>query len=722
MLNKSIHRWFTLGLEEHSLQKDVISKYEIALAKENLIALQGYAKASILLFALVSIMKCCIYGIRVINILPGVIGIVIMTIVELILKEKRYTMRLSYCLTTCFNLSWYAFTAFFDIYVQPSQPGVSLCLSFVIMCSLFNSYPKDNIIGNFIVYFIVIILELIYAPIKVVEANACNILIAMIVGIFINQRNTYSNINKQIYTSMYKTAAKISILVSQFDIEQDSFNILQCPDYMTKVLLGNTKATITIDKIRQYFVSEEYQKDFFEFMNFHTLSKRFSEAEQLHFYFLDFRKKWCELILIEEKRISGKTRAGIAIVRDIDKEKRKEFECQEQLQKAVEESRKANEAKTNFLSRMSHDIRTPLNGIIGLLQINEVHSDDINLIQANQKKMMISANYLLSLINDVLQMSKLESGELVFAHEPMDLGQLAIDVVTIVQQRTNEQGITLEYEQSFGELKYPYVYGSPLHIRQIFLNIYGNAIKYNKAGGKVKTDFTYLGVKDGVVTYRWEISDTGIGMSKEFLKNIFEPFSQERTDARSVYNGTGLGMSIVKNLIDKMNGTIEVRSKEGVGSTFIITLSFEIASESEIIKPEQLDTQVSIRGLHLLIAEDNELNAEIAQMLFEDEGVSVEVVSDGEQAIDKFLKEPENTYDAILMDIMMPKVDGIIATKHIRKLNRKDAKTIPIIAMTANAFDEDAKECIEAGMNAHLSKPLELDKVITTIARCCKNK
>ena len=392
----------------------------------------------------------------------------------------------------------------------------------------------------------------------------------------------------------------------------------------------------------------------------------------------------------------------------------------EQLRDAVTQAEYANAAKTNFLSRMSHDIRTPLNGIIGLLEINELHADDLDLIRDNCRKMKVSANHLLSLINDVLQMSKLESGEVVLSAEPMNLRGLSEEVLTIVEQRAAEAGITLEYDRSKERVAYENVYGSPLHVRQIFLNIYSNCIKYNRVGGKVETSCVCLSVADGIVTYQWSIRDTGIGMSKEFVEHIFEPFSQESSDARSVYNGTGLGMSIVKNLVDKMHGTIEVTSEEGVGSLFVVTLPFRIAKEcTKVHKNVIAEQPAKIEGLRLMLVEDNDLNAEIAQTLLEDKGFVITRVNDGQQAIDLFEENPAGTFAAILMDVMMPVMDGITATRKIRELEREDAQTIPIIAMTANAFDEDAKRCMDAGMNAHLAKPLKMEQLMATLGMYC---
>ena len=391
------------------------------------------------------------------------------------------------------------------------------------------------------------------------------------------------------------------------------------------------------------------------------------------------------------------------------------------LQAAFDEMRIANRTKTEFLSRMSHDIRTPLNGIIGLLQVDETHFDDKALLLENHKKMQISANHLLSLINDVLQMSKLEEGTTVLTHERISLVELTRDIITIIVGRAEEAGIEWEYEKDKCIIPYPYIYGSPLHLRQIFLNIYSNCIKYNRPGGKITTRTDSLGEQDGKCIYRWTISDTGIGMSPDFVDHIFEPFTQEKQDAHSYYHGTGLGMTITKELVDRMGGSIAVTSQLGVGSTFVITLPFEIAPSPEQTPDAHAAPDISIAGCRLLLVEDNALNAEIAQILLTDEGATVTVVTDGKQAVEIVQNNPPDTFDAVLMDVMMPVMNGIDATKTIRSLNRPDAKTLPIIAMTANAFYEDAQKCLAAGMNAHLAKPLQIKKVKQTIAEWVKN-
>ena len=404
------------------------------------------------------------------------------------------------------------------------------------------------------------------------------------------------------------------------------------------------------------------------------------------------------------------------------RELQKKLEKQsKQLKEALKSAEQANQAKSDFLARMSHDIRTPLNGIIGLLQVDETHFDDKALLLENHKKMQISANHLLSLINDVLQMSKLEEGTTVLTHERISLVELTRDIITIIIGRAEEAGIEWEYEKDKSIIPYPYIYGSPLHLRQIFLNIYSNCIKYNRPGGKITTHTDSLGEQDGKCTYRWTISDTGIGMSPDFVDHIFEPFTQEKQDARSYYHGTGLGMTITKELVDRMGGSITVTSQLGVGSTFVITLPFEIAPSPEQTPDAHTAPDISIAGCRLLLVEDNALNAEIAQILLTDEGATVTVVTDGKQAVEIVQNNPPDTFDAVLMDVMMPVMNGIDAAKTIRSLNRPDAKTLPIIAMTANAFYEDAQKCLAAGMNAHLAKPLQIKKVKQTIAEWVKN-
>lgn len=406
-------------------------------------------------------------------------------------------------------------------------------------------------------------------------------------------------------------------------------------------------------------------------------------------------------------------------LRNVEALVEKERAQMEIMATAKREAERANAAKSNFLSRMSHDIRTPLNGIIGLLKINEDHFEDTQLVWDNQRKMKVAANHLLSLINDVLQMSKLEDDKVEITHECTDLGDISHQVGTIIHERAVEAGITLEVGAQ--ELPARYVYGSPLHLRQIFLNVYSNCIKYNKVGGTVTTNLQCLNNENGIITYRWIISDTGIGMSKEFLKHIFDPFVQAQNDARTEYQGIGLGMAIVKRLVEKMQGSIEISSTEGVGSTFVITIPFEIAKVPKSVFSDQNLPVMNLQDIHLMLVEDNGLNAEIAQTLLEDQGVKVTLAENGKRAVELFNENPAGTFDAILMDIMMPVMNGYDATKAIRASAHPDAQQIPIIAMTANAFKEDADQCLAVGMNEHLAKPLRIDEVVNAVSKFCRS-
>lgn len=390
-----------------------------------------------------------------------------------------------------------------------------------------------------------------------------------------------------------------------------------------------------------------------------------------------------------------------------------------QLQEALEKTKKAEAAKTEFLSHMSHDIRTPLNGIIGLLEINEKHADDRELVDSNRVKMRIAANHLLELISDVLDLSKMGDDNVKLSHEPFNVRDLAIDVLTITNMRATEAGIKISVDADENSLGVPYVYGSPLHLRQILLNIFSNAVKYNKPNGLVKCSVEELNRTEHLVTYCFVISDTGIGMSKEFLEHLFEPFTQEHSDARSTYLGTGLGMAIVKKLVEKMGGNIAVESEVGKGTTFRVTIPFEIASKEDFVSIEAKNC-ADLNGLNLLVVEDNDINLEIAEAILVDLGATVTTAKNGQEAVDEFLSCAPGTYDGILMDLMMPVMDGYEATAQIRTSFRAEGATIPIIAMTANAFEEDVQKCREAGMNAHISKPIDIQallKALSTIPR-----
>lgn len=389
---------------------------------------------------------------------------------------------------------------------------------------------------------------------------------------------------------------------------------------------------------------------------------------------------------------------------------------------ALESEKKANQSKSDFLSRMSHDMRTPLNGIIGLMDICMKHPEDRTLVDSSRLKARVAADHLLSLINDTLELSKLENEEVKLAKEDFYLPELLREVETIAQMRADEECITIHFMDEPYSIPYPNLIGSSLHVKQIFLNLITNSIKYNHKNGTVDCYLKEEKESDERVLVDVTIKDTGIGMSEDFLKNIFQPFVQADQGARSQYKGTGLGMAIVKELLERMGGTIQIDSVENQGTTIHVVIPFEIAEESAAVQEMSELPKENLSGRRILLVEDNELNREIAAFLLKDEGISVTEAEDGQQAVECFLKMPEGYYDAVLMDIMMPVMDGYQATREIRGSGKKDAEMIPIIAMTANAFAEDKRKTMEAGMDAHLSKPINVPELMDTIRKFCAGK
>lgn len=424
----------------------------------------------------------------------------------------------------------------------------------------------------------------------------------------------------------------------------------------------------------------------------------------------DGRRMWVRAAAKFRRDEQGIARSCVGVFVDIDDAVKNQARQQQALEQALERADRACKVKTDFLRRMSHDMRTPLNCILGLLELCERNRDDKALVEENHGKMRTAARHLLSLIDDTLQASKLGEGKLALVHEPVDFAHLQADVDDIMQLLAAEAGVIMEGRQVEGSIAYRYVLGNELYLRQIFLNIYSNCIKYNRPGGKVITHVTSSELPNGKVLLRWEITDTGIGMSPEFLKRVFEPFARESSVASTV-GGTGLGMPIVKQLIELMGGSIEISSELGEGSTFVICIPFDPAPA-----PRETE-QATLQGCRLLLVEDNDLNAEIAATILEGDGAYVSIVGDGAQAVEAFAANPAGTFDTILMDVAMPKMDGLAATRAIRALDRPDAATIPIIAMTGNAFQEDVQECLEAGMDAHIAKPIDVAKAERVITK-----
>lgn len=400
-------------------------------------------------------------------------------------------------------------------------------------------------------------------------------------------------------------------------------------------------------------------------------------------------------------------------------EQEKDEKYKAELLRAAKKAEAANEAKTEFLQRMSHDIRTPINGICGMINVADHYADNMEKQTECRAKIKKTSHLLLELINEVLDMSKLESDEVVLEEIPFNLNSISEEILGVIEHMAAEQNIRIIWEEK--EVTHWNLIGSPVHVKRILMNILSNAVKYNKENGYVYISCREIPSKQTAMpTLEFVCRDTGIGMTEAFQKRIFEPFAQEHAGSRTKFAGTGLGMPITKKLVEKMGGTISFESKEGTGTTFVIRIPFQIDADMKDRNETEEKTETSIQGLHVLLTEDNELNMEIAEFVLQNEGAVVTKAWNGQKAVDIFRKSRPGEFDAILMDIMMPVMNGYEAAKMIRSLDREDAKVIPIIAMTANAFTEDKMRAKEAGMDEHIAKPVDgklLVKVINELVK-----
>ena len=395
-------------------------------------------------------------------------------------------------------------------------------------------------------------------------------------------------------------------------------------------------------------------------------------------------------------------------------EQEKDEKYKAELLIAAKKAEAANEAKTEFLQRMSHDIRTPINGICGVLNVADHYADDMKKQTECRAKIKEASHLLLELVNDVLDMSKLESDEVILEEIPFNLSSIFREVFVVIEQIAAEQNIRIAWEKK--EIIHRNLIGSPGYVKRVMMNILSNAVKYNRENGHIYISCIEIpSEQSGMTTMEFVCRDTGIGMTEKFQKCVFEPFAQEHTGSRTKFAGTGLGMSISKKLVEKMGGTITFESEEGAGTTFVIRVPFKIDMDVDKSKEQKDLSEKTIKGLRILLAEDNELNMEIAEFMFQKEGAEVTKAWNGLEAVEIFEKSSPGEFDVILMDIMMPVMNGYKATKRIRSMNREDAKTIPIIAMTANAFTEDRLKAKEAGMDEHISKPVDGDLLVKVI-------
>lgn len=469
------------------------------------------------------------------------------------------------------------------------------------------------------------------------------------------------------------------------------------------------------------FVAEEYQEAFLKFADITTLPVRMKNEETIAMEYQMKDGNWHKLRFIEKKRDKdGNLTHVLCAIRSISDVKKKEQELLQQ----VAEARKDAALKSRFLSNMSHDIRTPINGIIGMTELADRYPDNPEMQKKCREKLLESARHLVSMVNDILDMNKLETEQFVENDIPFNLAAVLDRVNTDQQMQAGKKKIDYVVDWEKSELNHMYLTGNPVYIEKLLTVITDNAVKFTKPGGNVSVWCREISEDDERAFYEFGCSDNGIGMSEEFAGHAFEMFSQENKTSRTQYEGTGLGLAIAKKITERLGGTIEIKSKKSCGTTVTMTIPFKTGVQNLMQYTENVNTEstedIPLEGLHALIAEDNELNLEIAKLMLEETGICVECAADGKEAVAKFEESEPGYYDVIFMDIMMPYMNGWDATRKIRTLQRPDADKIPIIAMSANAFAEDIINSHISGMNWHLTKPIDADKLMTALKECIR--
>lgn len=515
------------------------------------------------------------------------------------------------------------------------------------------------------------------------------------------------------------SVSRLYFSIYRIDIEKDFYEEISSNSRIHRLTGHEGKAQRKLNKLCDSIVTKEYCASVRQFFNLSTLAERLADTDTIEMDYHANDGNWYEARFIEKKRDdNGKVTHVLYVTRIVSKQKQQELE-QEQLKIAYEAAERANEAKTAFLFNMSHDIRTPMNAILGYTKLIKKEITDPKLLHY-QEMIEKSGNLLLSIINNVLDMSRIESGKMELDINYSRAGVITSEICDVFAEDIKKKNLTLKRVVN---VQHEHIMMDKIKVQEIFMNLISNAVKYTPPGGTITITIDEIPCdKEGYVTFKSCVADNGIGMSEEFLPHIFDSFSRERNTTLGGVIGTGLGMSIVKSLVDLMEGTIEVESKIGEGSRFTVILQHKLADEKYYEKRKAADvkTDMNFSGKHILLAEDNDLNAEIATAMLVDMGFVVDRAKDGVICINRIEHMPSGTYDLILMDIQMPNMDGYKATKIIRKLPDSKKAGIPIVAMTANAFDEDKREAFAAGMNGHIAKPIDTEKIQYVLSEVIK--
>ena len=543
-------------------------------------------------------------------------------------------------------------------------------------------------------------------------------LIIIVIGWFYSKQKAHHNDEISRQYEIIDAISHIYSLTALINLKTKHYELLKCPPALDHVAKNGPLDTQFCKKIIGY-VDESFRTDYRSFLDTETLPERLAGAEYVEYEYRDRAGEWLnDKLIAYGKDKDGRVDSVVFVRKSINAQKKTELEYQAKLETAIRNEQKANQSKTDFLHRMSHDIRTPIHVILGMLEIESRNPTDTELLTSCRIKVKTAADYLLELVNDILTLSKADrknGGDM--TTEVFRLSEEVRKLYLIaVEQSKAYDSVTLEPPRFSGEDK-PLI-GEPLYLRQIMINIITNAIRYRKKGGTVRFLVSQNPVRnrDGYAEVHFVCEDNGIGMSKEFQKSMFEPFAQENAGSVSRFGGVGLGLSIVQKLVNSRNGTIEVDSEQGRGTRFEIKIPYPYADAPDAAEP-QADNPASLAGLTLLIVEDNELNMEIAEFMVTDAGGKIIKAFDGRQAVEKFAASAVGEIDVILTDVMMPEMDGLEETRRIRTLDRPDAGTVPVIAMTANLFEEDIREYTDAGMTGILPKPLNISQLIETVAK-----
>ena len=711
-LVERIAAWDNLGYTDED-----VTRYMDDAARDNLRAVAFYSGIGVFALAAVLVLRCISDSAPNMLVALYAVGIVLSGGLwygagHAADREKHISRAANVC-GLLFSVLWYTLTMYIDIVHSPDAHSVILCLAFFAMPVMVDVLPIQNVIASGAALICAYMLELRFMTMEMRMNDVAHLLVSAALGIVVAWGKTRSKIGSLRYLDMYQTMSSLCEITAQINLRSNTFIILQAPNKVRRVAQPGMSADDIIHKIGEILVSGEYSEGFYKFLDRSTMAKRLKSAPNCEWVYMDRHGVWHQLILLPRTVEDGVVSSVVVVSRNVSTQKQREKDYERELEKTTEEAIRANISKTDFLRRMSHDIRTPINGVRGMIEIANRFPNDLERQADCREKILEASNYLTELVNDVLDMNRLESGEAKFDLVPFDLVQLLDELHHMQEQMAEERGLRLTEERN---ITHTQLIGSPVHLRQILNNIVSNAFKYNRRGGSVDLSIRELSTKDGAAQFEFTCTDTGVGMSEEFRQHIYEPFAQEEAPGRTKIEGTGLGMAITKKLVDEMGGTIEFDTHKNIGTTFVVTLPLKI--DENVQESAQPRTEVrDLSGMHILIAEDNELNMEIAEFMVAEKGADVTKAWNGREAVEQFAASPVGSIDLIMMDLMMPVQDGLSAARQIRRMNRSDAASVPIFAMTANAFAEDVAACREAGINEHFAKPLDIGKILAAVAK-----